>query len=134
MGKSAVDAQVNQSIFRKNFPIIIAAKRANADILGIRLTYDADGYMPGQVLARNTSTGLYDKYSAISGSYEAACVLLEQITDDDQPSTGGALARGIFGGGVMLYTDLLLDYDANSKADLGARDVIDAANDNITIF
>lgn len=132
MAKSSIDANVNNEIFRKNWTCIIALKRELAVLSPVRLAYEAGGWTAGQVLARNTVTGLFEKYSAASGTYDASCVLFEDVDTTDQAATGGALARGIFSG--ALFKDALIDYDANAKTELNARDWTDASSTNIMQF
>lgn len=132
MGKSAIDANVNTQIFRKDNPIILACRRDLAQISPVRLALDASGYKAGQVLARKSSDGLFYKYSAASGTSAATCVLFENVSADDQPATGAALARAVFTGLVM--TDKLLDYSAQAKTDLKSRDYTDASSTNVTLF
>lgn len=135
MAKSAIDAEVNNSIFRKDNPIIIALRRDLAQLSPVRLAYDVLGYLPGQVLCQNTGDKLFYKYSAASGSYPAVCVLFEPISPESQLNsavTGNALARALFAG--FVYTNLLLDYSAQAKTDLKSRDYVDAGAFQITKF
>lgn len=136
------DALFNSSIFRKDNPIIIAARRELAKLIGIRLAYDAAGYMPGQCLVRKVSDGLFYKFSAASGvSYDSACVLFDQVTVDQETANGGGsqsgvqastLSRALVGG--IVYKGLLLDYDANMKTALSAKDITDAGGVQMTSF
>lgn len=135
MGKSVLDAQVNNSIFRKDFPSIIAMRRDLASIQPVRLVLNAGGYVQGQVLGRIVSggnAGMYDKFSNVSGTSTATMILFENITSDDQPTTGGALARGLSAGYV--FTDKLIDYSATAKTQLLAKDITDASGINVTKF
>lgn len=130
-GRKGLDAGFSGQIFRKDHPIVLACNRHLATIRPVRLAYNADGYPAGQVLARNTSTGYYEKFSAASGSYEAACVLFESL-DEGTATSGTALARGIFGGEV--FKSKLVDYDSNAKSNLGAREIIDATSSEIVKY
>lgn len=132
MGKSTLDAVVNNEIFRKDFPTIIAMRRDLASIQPVRLVLRSEGYLPGQVLGRISDSGLFDKWSQVSGTADCQAVLFEAISGDDQPATGGALARGITGGYV--YTAKLLDYNAQAKSGLGAKDITDASGIGVTKF
>lgn len=122
-----MDAKVNQEIFRKNHPIIIASNRHLASILPVRLAYNADGYVAGQVLARNTTSGLHAKYDdgASSGLNTAVGVLFEDVpVEKFASSSDTVLARGIFGG--ELFEAKLTGLDANAKTDLKSRSITDA--------
>lgn len=113
-----LDATFNGQIFRKDHPMILASNRHLATIYGVRLKNDTNGYLAGQVLAFNTVSSEYEKYSEASGSYDAKCILFDAI-DAGTASTGTFLARGIFGGEV--FYDKLTDIDSGAITDLGAR-------------
>lgn len=132
MAKSVLDAVVNNEIFRKNHPIIIAMRPDLAVMEPVRLVLRAEGYLPGQVLGRISASGLFDKWSQVSGTADCQAVLFEEITADAQGATGGALARGITAG--FVYTDLLLDYNSTAKSGLGAKDLTDAGGNHVTKF
>jgi hypothetical protein len=132
---SNVSPRYNGSIFRRDYPMVIAAMRQNAIMLPVNLRYNASGYAPGTVLARNTTDGLYDPYTngGASGTGTAVCILFEQHDTDDFSSTstaasgsGNTLGVGIFGGGVMLYTAALTGLDSGAKTSLKTTDVTDA--------
>ncbi len=128
MGK--IGGDFNANVFSKDFPIIIATNRSSAILNPIRLRYNADGYPAGQVLGRNTTDGLFQKYETggSSGIDTAACILFEPqaIGEFDGPAaTGSAMAIGIFGG-CTLFKDKLVDLDSGAITDLGARTIIDA--------
>lgn len=135
------DAKFKSQIFRKDNPIIIAAKRERAIFLGGRIAYDSTGYLPGQCLVRKVSDGLFYKWSAASGSsYDSPVVLFDQATDYDQLADGSGQG-GVSGAslvrvlaGAIVYTTLLVDYDATFKTALGGRDYIDAAGTQLTKF
>src|ERR1700733_3107341 len=105
------DAEVNNQIFRKDYQQILAINAHLATILGARVAYRAGGYNAGQVLASNGATPpVFSAYSAVSGSQNAAAILLDQIVDDGTvASTGTWLSRGVFGGEV--YQTQLTDYN-----------------------
>lgn len=126
-----LDAKVNNSIFRKDHPIIIARNRQLASIIAARLAHDTDGYLAGQVLCRVTSTGLFGKYGAASGSsHDTTCVLLEDVTGDQfAGSTGNALARVIAGG--ELFYDKLLQIDSTAVTEMNGKIVFDAQAEKI---
>ncbi len=126
-----LDAKVNNEIFRKNHPIILASNRHLATIYPVRLKHDTGGYLAGQVLVRNASTTYYEKYSASSGSYDAACILFEDVDGGEfAGSTGNALARGVFGGEV--FKAKLIDYDSGVATDLSGRVITGA--DGVDVF
>jgi hypothetical protein len=128
---ATIGASFNPSAFHKDWPIIIAGQRQNAILLPVRLRYDSGGYMPGQFLARNTVDGYYQKYndSGSSGINTASAILFDQhpVEDfDGTASTDTCMGVGIFGGGVLLYSDRLVGGDANGIADLGLKQITDA--------
>lgn len=129
------DAKINNELFRKDHPMILATNRHLATILPVRLAYDAGGYKAGQVLGRVTASGNYADYNdAGSGGVEtAAAILFEDVPVELFPSASGtALARGIFGGEV--FESKLTGLDANGKVDLGARSIVDATGTTILKF
>lgn len=133
-----MDANFNGQIFRKDFPMVIATNRAQAILLAVRLRYDADGYVAGQTLARNTTDGRFQKYvdGAASGTGTAACVLFESVEAekfDGTTTQGSTTAVGIFGG-CTLYKDKLIGWDAAAATDLGAKDIIDASGVTLVKF
>lgn len=149
-----LDARFKNQIFRKDNPIIIAANRHQAKFIGIRIPFDANGYMPGQVLAANPvasgGDGLYYKWSAllpaaqgggpVSGTLTANCVLFDQATNYDQFADGDGLA-GVSGATLVrgliaaeVYTNNLVDYTASAKTGLGSKDYVDAGGVAITKF
>lgn len=132
MAKTAIDANVNTNLFRKDWPIVIAMRPDLAQISPVRLVYRAEGYIAGQVLGTTTTPGLFDKWSQVSGTGAATCVLFESINVADEPATGGGLARALFAGYV--YTNLLIDYNSQARTGLVARDRIDASLFGITQF
>lgn len=122
--KSEVDASINNEIFRNDQNLILASRRDLAKFDGVILAYHADGYIAGQVLAYNTATSVYGKYSLLSGSYPAAAVLARKVRAEEMDATTGAGGLGIFGG--YLYSAKLIDGSAQAKTDLGGRDYTDA--------
>lgn len=138
---SSMDAKFKAQIFRKDNPIILACRRDQAVFLGVRVVYDNTGYMPGQVIVRKSSDGLFYKYSAASGgSFDSAMVLFDQATDSDQLGAGGGLS-GVSGSTLLrglakafVYTGNLIDYSAGAKTALGAVDVVDSGGVAITKF
>lgn len=133
MGKSAVDANINNQIFRNDFSQVIAMRRDLAEISPVRIKDVSADYPAGQLLAYNSSTGQYEKYSAAaSGSKAATCILFETVTSDEFSATAGALARAIFGGYV--YKNALTNYDAGSKSQIGASEFVIASGETIVKF
>lgn len=133
MGKTVLDANVNNEIFRKDWTAIIAKRRDLASISAARMKLDQDGYNAGQVVARKVSDGLFYKWSAVSGgAYDTVSVLFEDVTADDQSATGGDLARIITAGYV--YKDKLTEYDSTAKTQMGAVEQTDASGVTIVKF
>jgi hypothetical protein len=138
-----LDANFNSSIFRKDWPIIIAMRRDLASFIGVRVPFDANGYLPGQVLAYNSSTQLFNKWSAVSGSLTPSCILydgcdLQSQQQVAQPPgstsgvSGSSLLRALAGG--FVYTNMLVDYNSTAKSGLGATDLTDSGGNLITKF
>lgn len=130
-GTSSKDAAVSTEIFRKDQPLILACNRHQALIRPVRLAYVSGGYPAGQVLARNTVTGFFEKYNdaGASGLNTAAAVLLDAC----EPASGDTeLTTAIFKGHV--YESKLTGLDANAKTDLGARSITDASGVAILSF
>lgn len=128
---SSIDLKYSGSIFRKNFPIILACSPALALLLPVRLVYNSAGYVAGEVLARNTTSGLYQKYvdGAASGTGTASAVLFEDHPVGDFDGTSAAtsttIARGIFAG--VVFQSKLTGLDAAAITDLGGKSIIDAS-------
>lgn len=130
-----LDAAFNPSVFRKDMPMILATNRHLATLLPVRLAYDAAGYLAGQLLALNTVSGLFQKYSSggASGTGTAACFLFAPIPVDEFPSaTGTAMERGVFGG--ELYNSKLVGVDGTATTQLGARVITDSSGTAIFKF
>lgn len=130
---SATDIKFSSEIFRKDHPMVLAKNRHLASIASVRLAYDAAGYKAGHVIARNTVTGLYEKYNdaGASGLETAQAVLFEEVAASEFASSGDSLiARGIFRGEV--FEAKLTGLDANGKADLNGRSYTDA--DGVAVF
>ena len=127
---SSIDVKFSGSIFKKNFPIILACSPALALLLPVRLVYNSSGYSAGQVLARNTVSQLFQPYvdGTSSGVGTAACVLFEdhpvQDFDGTSTATSTTIARGIFAG--VVFYDKLIGIDANGITDLGGRQIVDS--------
>lgn len=124
-----MNTNFNPQIFRKDNPAILAKNAHLASLSGIVLKYLAAGYAAGQVVARNTVTGLYEKYvdGSASGIGDAAAILIDDVPVETFASTGDtAVARGIFSGEV--YEAKLTDLDAAAKVDLKGRSYTDASS------
>jgi hypothetical protein len=134
----SVDANFKSPIFRYDQPLVIAMNRASASLIGVRLRYQADGYLPGTILARNTTDGWYQAYDSggASGTDTAACVLFlgRKAEDFDAASTSGSTtAVGIFGG-CAVYKNQLTGYDSSVLTDLKGRLVIAGTGDELMLF
>lgn len=143
MSKSAIDATVNNQVFRKDWAAIIACRRDLAVIEPVRLKSDSDGYFAGQVLARVSASGggyaagQFGKWSAVSGlSTDTVCVLAETVTPTDMgvPNsdgpTGGSLARAIMSG--LVYKSKLIDYVNASQ--VSGKEITDATGITVVKF
>lgn len=128
------DAGFKPEIFRKNNPIIIAANRMSAKIIGVRLKYDALGYLAGTVLARKTATGLYEKYNdgGSGGTEVAKGILLDESPAEDQSAASGAVVRMLYAGTV--FKAALTGYDAAALVDFKGREVVDGKGTELLSF
>lgn len=128
-----IDANVNNEIFRKDSKVIIALNRHLAKLTPVRLKNDTNGYVAGQCVARNTSTGYWEKFSGISGSSpDSHCILFEDVDGSEfLGTTGTGLARGIVAGDV--YQDKCTELDSTFKTALKGRLIVNNA-DNIFSF
>jgi hypothetical protein len=129
------DARVETEIFRKDQAIIIAKNRHLASIGSVRLAYNAAGYEAGRLVARNTTSGLYEKYDdgAGSGLNTAASILFEDVPVGQFASTGDTqLTRGIFAGEV--FKSKLVGLDSAAIVDLGGRSYTEADGIEILKF
>lgn len=134
---ASTDAKFNSEIFRKDHPIILAARRDLASIKPVRLDNISAKYDAGQVLVRDPGDSLFKKYSTASGSGDTTCILFEDVeveefVDGETGVTGSAIARAIFGGEV--FEDKLTDLDDSAKTELGGKTIVDATGVNIFKF
>lgn len=143
---STQDAFFSGQIFRKDNPIILACRRDQAVFMGVRLVYSAYDYMPGECLVRYSSganAGLFDRWvNASGGSYDSPCVLFDQVTYPTEYAnsnggtltgvSGSTLARAIMKG--IVYTSLLVDYDANFLTAIKGVNVYDSNATEMTRF
>jgi hypothetical protein len=126
-----LDALFSGQIVRKDHPMILALNRQQATILPVRLAAASGGYTAGQVLQRDSGTGIFSAYPGASGGGTAAAVLLESLDASEMTSAGGmALARGCFGGSV--FQSKLINLDAQAIAALGGKTII--AADGVQVF
>jgi hypothetical protein len=132
---STIDAGFNGQIFRKDNIQVILTNRQLASLLPIRVLYSASGYYAGTVLARNTTSGIYQTYlsGGASGTGTAACVLNRDINPEDFASSADTQTSvGIFGGEVD--KSVLIGFDANAQTNLNARQIVDALGSTIVKF
>ncbi len=123
----SIDSNFKSQVFRKDHPAIIAQDRQLAVLVGARLAYNATGYLAGTLLARNTVSGLYDKYDdgASSGLNTAAGVLFQEVAGEDFASATGSTTAVLIAGGIV-YKDKLIGLDSAAEADLSARTIVGA--------
>lgn len=132
---STIDAGFNGQIFRKDNIQVISTNRQLASLLPIRVTYALAGYYAGTVLARNTTSGLFQAYvnGGASGTGTAACILNRDINPEDFASSGDSQTSvGVFGGEV--FYGALIGVDAGAITNLGARQITDALGTTILKF
>src|SRR3954466_15293113 len=96
------DSRFNGEVFRKDHPMILAARRDLASLKPIKLAYNSAGYAAGTVLALNSTSHLHQAYddNASSGLNTAVCVLMDEVKVDEFPGTNSAVdyqvARGVY--------------------------------------
>jgi hypothetical protein len=132
MSESGLDFSTKTEIFRHNSPTLIARNRHLASLMGIRLAYDAAGYAMGVTLARNSTSGLYQKYddNAASGLNTAVGILYCDVPAD--AASGTDVAQMLVKGEV--YESKVTGLDANGKTDLKSRSIVDGFGNTILIF
>ncbi len=130
----ALDFFTSTEVFRKNYPMVLANNRQQATITGVRVAYNANGYLAGTVMARNSVSGYYQAYSDVgaSGIDTAVGILFHDIEVEDFNSLTSTAAQLITKGNV--FEAKLTGLDANAKIDLGARSVIDGYGNTILMF
>lgn len=133
MSLHAEDAFTSGNIFEKDHPIILACNRHLATFLPVRLAFDSvnGDYLTGTVLARNTTSGYFQRYvsGGASGTGTAACILFEDVA----PASGDTLlSRGIFTGQV--FQAKCIGLDSGAITNLGARSITDATGTQILIY
>lgn len=129
---SGLNFVTDGEVFRKDHRLILAMNRHQAAIVPVQLKYEATGYYAGQVLARNTTSGVHCKYVAngSSGTDTAVGVLFHDVLDmvasvDD---VGQMIARG------QVYYANCIDVDADAVTDLKGRVVVDGNRTSILMF
>jgi hypothetical protein len=129
---SGLDFVTSGQVFRKDHRMVLAMNRHQATIVGVRVAYDAAGYYAGQVMARNSTSGLYQKYNdaGSSGIDTAVGVLFNDVLD--MPASGTDLGQLIVRGQV--FEAACVGLDANAKTDLKARTVVDGSGVSILMF
>lgn len=129
---SGLDVTIDTEVRRRDNRLVLARNRQLASIVPVRLAYDADGYYPGQVIARNTVSGYYQKYDSggSSGTDTAAAILFSQSLDmtTDTEDVGQAIMKG------EVYYDNCTDIDANAVTDLNGRTYVDGNGNTILLF
>lgn len=121
---SSIDAKFNSEILRVDRKVVLASNRQLASLLPARLAYNSSGYSAGQVLARNTTSGLHVKYvnGGASGTGTAVGILMDAVLVEDFASTGDTQSAKMIGGGECLEANLV-DLDSTAKSDLGGRSI-----------
>lgn len=133
MSGSGLDFNTQQEIFRHNNKVLIARNRHLASLIGVRLAYDAAGYDLGQVVARNSVSGLYQKYDTdgSSGTETAVGILFHDVPaalDGTSTDVAQVLIKG------EVYEALVTDLDSDAKTTLNGRSIIDGQGNTIFVF
>lgn len=126
----ALDSKFTAEGFRKNFPLLLATNRHHATVIGAQLAAQASDLVAGQLLARNSVSGLYDVYASAgsSGLDTAKGILLL----DAATSTTSQVVQILMGGEV--YKAKITGYDSDTPADLNGRVYINGAGEEIFKF
>jgi hypothetical protein len=119
-------------VFRHDQSSIIGRNRHLASLIGAQLKFIASGYKAGQVVSRNTTSGLFEKYvnGGASGTGTAVGVLFSNI--DMSASGVNQFAQVIVQGEV--YESKLIDLDSAAKTSLGARSIVDSFGNTFLIY
>lgn len=138
------DAQFRSEVLRYDDAQIIATKRELALFLGVRLAYDSAGYKAGDVLSKNSTSGLFQKYDpdGASGTDAAKAVLEKAVAatefDDTTHSVANSVLTHAIFGGVVFYAKLNdtdgSDLDSNGVTDLGGRRIVDVTGVELLKF
>jgi len=134
------DAGFDDEVIRRDDPNIIAMKRNLAVLGGVRLAYVAGGYEAGQVLGKNSVSGLWMKYNdgGSSGESTAVAVLESPVPEALFPDTtaqsasNSVVTQAIFGG--IVFYDKLVGIDANGLTDLKGRRFSDVTGADLLSF
>lgn len=131
---ATLDFVSKTEVFRKNHPAIIANNRHLASIAGVRVAYDAAGYLAGTVMARNNVSGYYQAYSDVgaSGTDTAVGVLFHDLAVEDFNGITSTAANLIVKGNV--FEAKLIGLDAAAKVDLHGRSIIDGLGNTVLMF
>lgn len=129
---SGLDFRTDTEVFRKDHRIVLAMNRHQATIIPVRVAYSASNYTAGQVMARNSVSGLYQAYNPVgsSGTDTAVGVLFNDIDDmvASVNDAGQLIVRG------QVFQDKLTSLDSDAITDLKGRTVIDGFGNNILMF
>ena len=129
---TTLDFVTSGEIFRKDNRIVIAQNRHQAAIVPVKLAYLSDGYVAGQCLSLNSTSGLWNKYVANGSSGTDTCVgvLLNDVLN---MSTGVAEVGQMIAKG-QVFASLCVDLDADAVVDLKGRSVVDAIGNTILMY
>jgi len=121
---SSIDAKFSSEIFRTDRKVVLASNRQLASLLPARLAYDALGYSAGVVLARNSVSGLHQKYDngGASGLDTAVGILMDGLLVEDFLSASDTQSAKMIVGGECLEANLT-GLDSAAKTDLGGRSI-----------
>ncbi len=114
-----LDANVNNQIFRKDYPQVIAKNRHLASLAACRLLPTGNNAYPAGLVLAARIDGFFVPYvnGGASGTGTAVAVLNETIQDDGTYPT--LMGRGIFAG--ELFYAALIGVDSNAVSNLNAR-------------
>ena len=122
---------VGKEVLKQTFRYLFVKFGINScDPLGVKLAYDADGYVVGTVLALSTADNLYHKYDPLGtdGLDVAKCIFWGggndvRSTDFDQDASDVfGWSTAVFpGSNTCMYLDLITGLDAGAITDLDAK-------------
>lgn len=133
-----LDASFTAEVLRHDDAQIVATHPNQALRFGVRLAYNSSGYAAGQVLGKNSVSGLFMVYnsSGTSGENTAVCILEQPVKATDFPNTvaqdlgSSYLTGALFSGAV--FQSKLTGLDSGAITALAGRSV--TPSDGVQLF
>lgn len=134
-----VDANFTAEVLRHDDAQIVATHPNQALRFGVRLAYNASGYAAGQVLGKNSVSGLFMAYnnSGTSGEDTAVAILEQPVKATDFPGTtaqdlNSSVLTGAIFGNACVFQSKLTGLDSSAITDFGGRSV--TPSDGVQLF